>query len=435
MSRESLLEREDDARLFRSDALSSRSAKWLGSVRLVQSVPFWYIALVAFILAVALVIYGIFGTYTKKARITGLLVAQGGEINVATPVTGRVVETRVREGQAVGAGAVLFVLDTDRTTEIAGSTGNTSELVAQHIAARRSALIAERRLRENQARMRREAMSDRLVTLDAELCKFDDEMVLQVRRRDLAAQSVRRYEKLTAAGFVSSIQAQQQQEALIDQDARLQALNRMKLGLERDRQTLVAEQQQIGVQLSTELVAVDRELASINQEATENAARRSTLVVAPHTGRVTAISIGTGQFVSAGQSLAAVQPEGAPLEAHLFAPSRTVGFVKEHQPVLVRYAAYPYQKFGLYSGKVASVSKSAFAPNELTPAFQTLFGRPANPEGLYRVIVVLDKQHVDAYGQSQPLKPGMALDADLVQDRRRIVEWMLEPLFAFARRT
>jgi membrane fusion protein len=38
-------------------------------------------------------------------------------------------------------------------------------------------------------------------------------------------------------------------------------------------------------------------------------------------------------------------------------------------------------------------------------------------------------------GEAQPLKAGLTLDADVMQDRRRIVEWLLEPAIAARRRT
>ncbi|MHA6313528.1 hypothetical protein ACX3P5_20225 (plasmid) [Pantoea sp. S-LA4] len=51
-------------------------------------------------------------------------------------------------------------------------------------------------------------------------------------------------------------------------------------------------------------------------------------------------------------------------------------------------------------------------------------------EQQYRVLVALDKQTIKAYMQNEPLKPGMALDADFIVDKRRLYEWVLEPLFA-----
>jgi membrane fusion protein len=53
---------------------------------------------------------------------------------------------------------------------------------------------------------------------------------------------------------------------------------------------------------------------------------------------------------------------------------------------------------------------------------------------LYRVKVTLKRQTIVAYGQEQALKPGMTLDADIVQDKRKIWEWVAEPILAIAQR-
>jgi membrane fusion protein len=44
--------------------------------------------------------------------------------------------------------------------------------------------------------------------------------------------------------------------------------------------------------------------------------------------------------------------------------------------------------------------------------------------------VVLERQSVQAYGQAQPLAAGMQLEADVLLDRRRLIEWIFEPLLS-----
>ena len=58
-------------------------------------------------------------------------------------------------------------------------------------------------------------------------------------------------------------------------------------------------------------------------------------------------------------------PAGARLEARLYGPSRAIGFVRPGQRVLLRYEAFPHQKFGQYEGVVRSVSRSTVGPAEL----------------------------------------------------------------------
>jgi membrane fusion protein len=36
---------------------------------------------------------------------------------------------------------------------------------------------------------------------------------------------------------------------------------------------------------------------------------------------------------------------------------------------------------------------------------------------------------VRAYGQPVPLQPGMQLDADVLLERRRLIEWVFDPIF------
>jgi membrane fusion protein len=51
------------------------------------------------------------------------------------------------------------------------------------------------------------------------------------------------------------------------------------------------------------------------------------------------------------------------------------------------------------------------------------------------VTVVLDRQAVSAAGQNRPLLAGMQLEADVMLERRRLVEWLFEPVLGWARRT
>ncbi len=49
---------------------------------------------------------------------------------------------------------------------------------------------------------------------------------------------------------------------------------------------------------------------------------------------------------------------------------------------------------------------------------------------MYRITVALDRQSVRAYGEEQPLAAGMQLEADVLLDRRRLIEWIFEPVLS-----
>jgi membrane fusion protein len=152
----------------------------------------------------------------------------------------------------------------------------------------------------------------------------------------------------------------------------------------------------------------------------------------PQDGIVTGVVAQPGQAVSPVAALASLLPADARLQAHLFAPSSALGFVHEQQPVLLRYQAFPYQKFGLQGGQVSQISRVPLQTTELAGLPLPTAASLAEP--LYRITVTLDRQAVAAHGQDQALAPGMQLDADILLERRRLIEWIFEPLLGVAGR-
>lgn len=124
-----------------------------------------------------------------------------------------------------------------------------------------------------------------------------------------------------------------------------------------------------------------------------------------------------------GKPLMSIIPDGAVMQAHLYAPSRAIGFIRPGNDVLLRYQAYPYQKFGHARGKVVSISRSAMSGDEISPAFN-------RGEAMYCITVSLRSQTMKAYGQAYSLQPGMLVDADILLEQRKLYEWALEPLFS-----
>ena len=125
-----------------------------------------------------------------------------------------------------------------------------------------------------------------------------------------------------------------------------------------------------------------------------------------------------------------IVPGGSILHAKLFGTSRSVGFVKPGQEVLLRYQAFPYQKFGFYGGTVETVSRSAMSPTDLPQQLAGLSSLYGTNEPIYEITVDLSKQTATAYGEAVPLQAGMQLNADIMIDRRRLIEWALDPLFS-----
>ena len=241
----------------------------------------------------------------------------------------------------------------------------------------------------------------------------------------------------------AEIQSQNKQEELLDLNVRQEVTQRNILALQREQDSTHSEQLSLVKQFQIELSQLDRTLASLQQELVENQSRKSSSLIAPQPGVVSTLHVPLGAFIQAGQTVASFIPQASPssetaqgLIAYLYAPTRTSGFVKPGQAVWMRLSAYPYQKFGLSKGFITQVSGTPIAPQDLPHGLGTaLLASAQSSEPLYRIQVQLEAQHMFAYNESHPLKPGMTLEADVVQDIRQVWQWVFEPLLAIHAKT
>lgn len=398
----------------------------MGSIVLMRPVSFGLLASAA--AAVTLVILGFlaFAEYSRKASIAGTLVPASGTIRVVSPQSGLVRERRVREGERVSAGEALLRLVDPRSTADDGFVATaTAEL-----AGRRMEEIRRQRA-ETQSASRTEvrALRERIGGLEKELAQLDGEIEAIEAREELARLALARSMELERRGFVSPAQRQQRQEESLDHRSRRHAAARARLSVGREIAGLRAAIEESQSRSRAQLSALDAQVAGLAQDQVELRAHADAVVTAPAAGTVAAVLVEEGQVVAGGAGLLSLLPEGSPLQAHLFAPSRAVGFIRAGQTVLLRYPAFPFQKFGSHRARVVSVSRSAVAPAEVgfTPP-------DGSREPLYRVKVELEAQTVTAYGRAEPLQAGMLVEADVLLDRRRLIEWVFEPLYSLAGR-
>ncbi|ATQ74594.1 hypothetical protein CR152_08730 [Massilia violaceinigra] len=430
--------------LFRSEVLASKSAQWIGAIRLAQPISRSVIAFCSLAIASCLIMFMAFGSVTKKARISGITTPISGSLTISSLNAGVLVQNHVVEGQQVKAGQILFELSTERQ----GNNGEITELIGQQLGIRKQTLEGERATRVAQDSEKNRSINARMANLLMEAEQIDQELALAERRLSLAEKNRDKFDTLQTSGFVSSVQSQQKLEDVLDLTSRISTLKRSKVQLKSNQMSLESEKIDVAANHSSIMAQLRRAVASLDQEVAENQNRKTSLVVAQQDGIVTTVTYQPGQFVNAAQVLATLIPKNSAssasneLQVHLYAHSRTAGFIAPGQSVLIRYQAYPYQKFGLQRGTIIDVSKTPFAPNELpsnvastilSNAQQNTIGVNPN-EGVYRIKVKLDKQTIDTYGTKQALKPGMTLDADVQQDSRKIWEWIAEPLLAVTRR-
>jgi membrane fusion protein len=410
--------------LFRSEALNARQTKWLGEILLIRPFGYRALTLVALVLAIAIVLFLIFGSYTRRTAVTGELVPDSGMVKVYAPQPGVIRKCNAYEGQEVKRGDVLYVVSSERHTARDGSVEAT---ISSQVEARRGSYIEElaqtRRMQDED----RATQESRVAGLVAELQKLDAQVDAETDRVALAEQTLKRYQGLLDKDYIARDEVQKREGEVLDHRAQLLSLERERVNVQHDLSTQKSQLAGMRFKQETQVTQLQRGLSSMDQELTETEGKRMLEVLAPEDGIVTAVVGEVGQIADPNRPLLSVVPKGARLIAQLYAPSRAIGFVKPGETVLLRYQAYPYQKFGHHEGRIESISRTALPASEIT---NLASGNNSQSEPMYRITVAIDHQHVTAYGQRLPLRAGMLLDADILQDTRHLYEWVLEPLYS-----
>lgn len=422
---------------FREEAVQAQQEALLGSVILRSTNLMWSLAGIVGLMCIALVGILFFGTYTNRATLSGYLVPMEGITRVLPNAPGIVAEISVRENDEVVKGQALVRLRSERHQ---ADNIETSEALINKINERKNSLIAVQQQQQEMFARNTASARERVSQLIRELALLDNERATQIQIISSAELTVQRLNSLVQQGFVSLAALQEKTEVLATQRARLQSLDRSRSALERDLSIAKTELAVLPMREYTQLSELGRSLASTEQELIELQSRKDWIVVASQAGRISGINVQTGQTVSADKPLMALVPTNSTLEAHLFAPSKDAGFTRPGQIVAIRFQAYPYQKFGHYSGRIIDVSKTPLSPAELLyPISQTVERTSAivpsvaqtnSNEPVYRIRVALDSQNVKTYGTAQTLQAGSQLEADVMLDTRTLIEWILEPLFS-----
>lgn len=413
----------DETPLFRPQAMQARGDAADGAALDIHPVGGRALTLFAATLCLAVVLVLVFGAYTKKERVQGVLQPRNGVALITTGETATLQALRVQEGQRVQAGDVVAELRQERFTD----EGSASGQIEASLQGQRERIADQAEGQAQALRAQVDALHQRIQRHQQDARSLQTDIALQQEQIASARRVLDQMHPLLQERIVSQLQYEQQRQSWLDHTARLQGLQRQLGSAQSELSQAREERARLQAEHRVSQASLGRDLLSLQRESAQQRSQRLTWLRAPVGGTVTALQAGIGQTVPAGAPVLSIVPDDSPLEAVLHVPSTAIGFIHAGQSVRIAYDAFPYQRFGQHRGVVRSVSQADVPVQASGAAGQ-------DRRAVFLVRVALERANMRAYGSDIALRPGHTLVADIEIDRRSLLRWMLDPLFAFSGR-
>jgi membrane fusion protein len=134
--------------LFRKAALNAHRVKWVGEIVLARPISFTFLSAAAVGMGLLIVGFVLAGSYTKRTSVSGQLAPDLGVLKIYAPQSGTVLEKRVREGQLVKRGELLYLVSSERQSSTEGGIQAT---ISRQVRLRQQSLRDELRRRTRTA--------------------------------------------------------------------------------------------------------------------------------------------------------------------------------------------------------------------------------------------------------------------------------------------
>ena len=413
--------------LFRDEAVQSQASQRLGEISLAQPLRFWILAGLSVLVAAVVILALVLGRYSRRTTVVGRLVPDLGLSTLLSPSAGVAGRLFPREGERVLRGQALAKIDVSHAI---GDGGNSLMLIREVLDQRDQSLQRLARSQDAQSQAQVAGTRSQLAAALREMAQIDREIVSRDEQLRIGRDIIGRYREVSEAGYVSRLQIAQQEQSQLELVSQKQALERQRISLQRGLAQMRQSLAELPAQREAMVANIERDRALLSQERVQQEVNGGLLLKAPVAGLVASRMIEPGQAVSVGQPLMSLLPEGSQLQAQLLVPSRAIGFINIGDVVLLRYPAFPYQKFGHQRGRVLQVSRSGVGASAGNAGQANTAGNAGDE--YFRILVSLERQSITVYGQQEPLRPDMVVEADILGERRRLYEWLFEPLYSLS---
>lgn len=408
--------------LFRQEVVDQAANKLEGEVLLLPKLSHRVIAWSLFVWVLLVVLLLFNGQYSRKETVAGWLRPSTGVVRVFNPSPESVIsKIYISEGQSVRKGQNLLVLTNSKN--LTSGQEFTSGVVEQ-LDQSKTTLKSQLERLKIKFEEDKHSLEQQIELANKELSFLSKRLDTIRQHEAVTSDEVEKYKRLVEKELISSVQLNKHNKELLSIRSNKQSVERSMSQQESVLSRLTSRLNLLPNKHENDIGSINNEILKIDQQLLQVKSQHEVVVTSPISGDISSLQVNVGQRVSGAIPFFNIVPKESTLMANLLVPVRAAGFIQEGQSIDVRYAAFPYQKFGTYEATIKSIPEAVLLPNEIANLPIEI------KEAVYLVEAELKAEKITAYGRDIKLKTGMTLTADVLLSKRTLIEWLLEPLYS-----
>ncbi|MBE9181633.1 HlyD family efflux transporter periplasmic adaptor subunit [Oculatella sp. LEGE 06141] len=385
--------------------------------------------------AAVVVPWSMFTNVEETGSARGRLEPQSQVLQLDAPVSGTVTAVKVKEGETVQVGQVLMELDSDvlraeRQQAEAKLNGALDRLTQLALVKNQLELTTRTQELQNQAQA-----AAQLAQVEQNQQELDfNETAYQLAQEllDKDRHTAERLQTAQESGVVPLLQVEEAERSLIQSQQRLEQthsdIQKSQVEIERQKSTYegllrqgelaILESKKQIEELQTQITDTKAEVTQTRQQIHSLEFQlRQRVLHAPIDGVLfELLAEGVGDVVNPGDLVAEIAPQGTPLILKAHISSQESGFLKVGMPVKVKFDAYPFQDYGVVSGRL----------NWISPSSKVVKSEQGQME-VFDLKIALDRLYIDTPNGRVALTPGQTATAELIIRQRRVIDFILDP--------
>ncbi|AQS86609.1 hypothetical protein A0U93_00050 [Neoasaia chiangmaiensis] len=380
-----------------------------------------YGASVALAATILIILVSVLCTYTRRETVSGQVIGKSGLLQIHSATSGYIALITVKSLQKVKKGDLLLRIDTDHGADGRPHvTAQVSEEMRSQMTEITKSIDSQRKLEITQVHQ-----------LEAKITSIEDDIRSNKNLQSTYLEQIKNLNseyrrRLSGAseGFDTAERADEALDSLYSAVERFQELEKEHDDLTHDETDAKIQIDETKHEVDLKLQTLEKSFHNIGSQFLQSEASRITEIFAPYDGVVTAVGAQAGSWIDSSTPIITLDTAPGERIIELYATSKSIGFLVPGTRVNLRFDAYPYEKYGQLGGTVMGydISSGRVADTAHAENFD-----PSDHQQLYVIRVRPDKQWIRA-GTSRTIQVGMIVQSQILEEKRRLIEWAVEPL-------